>query len=300
MELLLGRSFRFRLLEEGIRSMRVGERCLFPLLPLPLTQPHYPLFSTQFRAYVRSRNQQQQQQQAAGGQGQGEEEVPQHRGRCCGGGGGGGSQSTGHADLDDLVARPRPLSIQVDLLSLESESEYEREVWQMEEEEKRQAIPVLLDQGRRLYRDGKDFESASRKFGKALTLLHLVQDREQRGEEEWLSLERGLKPLLLSNFAQSRFAVGDYYGAIRHSTDVLAIDPGHVKSLFRRGRAYAAVWDWEAARSDLVRAASLDPGLAGAVSRELESASRIRRTKEEEERRRLQGRLFPPPSPSPS
>ena len=293
MELLLGRNFRLFVLEQAIRSMRVGEVAHFSRIPLPLTATDYPLFSKQYRAYARSKSSARDN----------DHHDHHHEHRCCGGA---GVVTTGHPDLDRLVQHPEPLELTIELLSVQSD--YEREVWQMEsDQEKWQAIGVLRQEAKILIeKESPDFASAAHKYGKALTLVQQLQLNEGRGsggsgaghdhddnKDNWHKLEHELRPLLLSNYAQCHFALGDFYAAIRHSTDVLAIDPAHVKSLFRRGRARAAVWDFDGATSDLQQAALLNPSLTPAVAHQLQAIHVSRRRTETEERRRLQGRMFP-------
>lgn len=280
MELMMGRSFRLRVLEHCIRSMSVGQVAAFSDIALALTATEYPLFSQQFRAFAVGKS-------AGGGPAPAAGAPPMRR--CCGGGGG-GSQSTGHADLDRLARHPEPIEITIELLSLEQD--YEQEVWQMEEADQWAALPLLKRQARQLF-EGGDVAAAGAKYAKALALVQQLQLRLHPSDADYALLQSAHKPLLLSNYAQCLLFAGEHYAAVRVCTQVLDIDPNHVKSLWRRGRARVAVGDWDAAAADLKAAAALDPGLGPAVQRILIQSQVDRRQRQEQERRALAGRLFP-------
>ena len=50
-----------------------------------------------------------------------------------------------------------------------------------------------------------------------------------------------------------------YVEAIEKCKKVLTKDPNNVKALFRRGSAYARTQDFDEAKADLIKAASLAP-----------------------------------------
>lgn len=87
-------------------------------------------------------------------------------------------------------------------------------------------------------------------------------------------------------------ALQEFYESIKHSSEALEIDPDNVKGLFRRAKAYVAVWDFAEARSDFERVQSLDAGMARAVAKEMAAIDRLEREKMAEERSQLMGKLF--------
>jgi len=65
-----------------------------------------------------------------------------------------------------------------------------------------------------------------------------------------------------------------------------------VKALYRRAKAGVKVWRVEEARQDYQRVMELDPSLANSVRNELKQLEKDVRLKDEEEKRKLQGKLF--------
>lgn len=274
MELLMGKQFKMPVLEEFIRTMRVGEVASFSAISSLCT--NYPFVSKQYRAYVKSKTRDKN-----------DPEEPTPARHCC------GIQmqtGTGHADLDVLTTKPKKMEFQIELMSLEKPEEYERELWQMTDDEKTVSLPQLREDGNKLYREGKT-EEASQVYGKALTMLEQLQLKEKPGDEEWNELE-SLRLPLLSNFSQCRLTLKDYYPVINYTNQILDKDPKNVKAWFRRGKAHAAVWDFEKARKDFEHVKVLDAKMCSVVDKEVSNMSQIEKTKSTDERKRLEGKLF--------
>lgn len=62
-----------------------------------------------------------------------------------------------------------------------------------------------------------------------------------------------------------------------------------MKALFRRAKAHVGAWNPEDARKDFERAMELDPSLAKAVKKELQSLDELQRTKDQQDKQKLQG-----------
>ena len=199
-------------------------------------------------------------------------------------------QGTGHKDLDKIIADKSPLIFEFELLSMEQPGQYKQDHWAMSEQEKIQAIPVLKEEGNALYRAGKHFKAAEKYFN-ALGYLEQLLIREKPESDAWNGIASQKIPLLL-NYAQCQLLLEDYAEVIRHTTSVLELEKDNVKALYRRGRASAACWNVEEAKSDFARVVELDPSLCRAVDKELKTLTTRVREKDIAEKARLRGKLF--------
>jgi len=126
------------------------------------------------------------------------------------------------------------------------------------------------------------------------TLSRLKKDlslKEKPKSEGWRAVEERRIPLLL-NYAQCMLLMENYTEVIRHTTSVLEFDADNVKALYRRAKAHAACWDREEAEADFARVVKLDPSLRRTVEREVNQLRQKMKKEEEEEKARLQGKLF--------
>src|SRR5690606_11489504 len=114
----------------------------------------------------------------------------------------------------------------------------------------------------------KQYEKASYKYRKALSILEQLMMREKPNDEDWLELNQKKLPLL-SNLAQCELFLEDYYQALEHTNEVLQHEPNNVKALFRRAKANMAVWNVDEARKDFARVIELDANLASLVHNHL-------------------------------
>lgn len=197
---------------------------------------------------------------------------------------------TGYPDLDKIMEDGEPLCFEFELLRVEQPGEYKQEPWAMTDEDKLGAVPMLKEEGNNLYKNG-EHKCAAGKYYEALSLLEGLLIREQLHSEPWYEIAKKKIPLLL-NYTQCMLLLEDYAEAIRHTTTALEIEPENVKALYRRGKAHSASWNVDEAKSDLRKAAELDPSLANVVERELRSLAQRVREKDALDRDRLQGKLF--------
>eukprot|EP01064_Diplonema_japonicum_P027435 TRINITY_DN3962_c0_g1_i1.p1 TRINITY_DN3962_c0_g1~~TRINITY_DN3962_c0_g1_i1.p1 ORF type:complete len:202 (+),score=59.69 TRINITY_DN3962_c0_g1_i1:72-608(+) len=64
---------------------------------------------------------------------------------------------------------------------------------------------------------------------------------------------------LNGNIAQARLKLGDWDGTLKHTNEILRLDPTNVKAHFRRGTAYLRKGDTDRARADFDLVHSKDP-----------------------------------------
>lgn len=275
MELLIGKQFKLPVMEEFVKTMRVGEVSSFHAIGSLCV--NYPFFSKQYRAYVKSKTGDHKHDDPSAGN--------QHH--CCGIQ---MTQGTGHSDLDLLTHKPRKMDFVIELISVQQPEDYEKEVWQMTDDDKVESVPKLKEEGNALYKSG-NIEEASAVYGKALYLLEQLQLKEKPGEEEWKELENQRLPLL-SNFAQCRLTLKDYYAVITYTTQIIEKDPKNIKSFFRRAKAHASVFNFSEAKRDFDRVKELDPSMAAAVNKEIKSMNQVKQSKDMEEKELFGGKLF--------
>ncbi|XP_060014378.1 AH receptor-interacting protein isoform X1 [Lagenorhynchus albirostris] len=195
--------------------------------------------------------------------------------------------SLGHADLDALQQNPQPLIFDIEMLKVENPGTYQQDPWAMTDEEKAKAVPVIHQEGNRLYREGRVKEAAA-KYYDAIACLKNLQMKEQPGSPDWIQLDLQITPLLL-NYCQCKLAAQEYYEVLDHCSSILNKYDDNVKAYFKRGKAHAAVWNAREAQADFAKVLELDPALAPIVSRELRALEARIRQKDEEDRARFRG-----------
>lgn len=201
-----------------------------------------------------------------------------------------GALQTGFQDLDKIMEERSPLAFEFEFLRMELPGEYKQDSWAMTEDEKTAAVPVLKEEGNSLYKIG-EYQKAADKYFEALSYLEELSIREKPQSDPWNRIEEKKVPLLL-NYAQCKLLVEDYAEVIRHTTTVLEFDRNNVKALFRRGKAHAASWDVEEARSDFAEVVKLDPSLSKTVEKELRMLAERVRKQDAAEKEWLRGKLF--------
>jgi len=199
-------------------------------------------------------------------------------------------QGTGHADLDRIFQDRNPLVFELELLQVEQPGNYKKDSWAMTDDEKSDIVSRLKEEGNTLYKAG-DREGAIEKYFEALHYLEDLSLKEKPKSEGWRAVEERRIPLLL-NYAQCMLLMENYTEVIRHTTSVLEFDADNVKALYRRAKAHAACWDREEAEADFARVVKLDPSLRRTVEREVNQLRQKMKKEEEEEKARLQGKLF--------
>nr|XP_005906761.1 PREDICTED: aryl-hydrocarbon-interacting protein-like 1 [Bos mutus] len=188
----------------------------------------------------------------------------------------------GYEDLDELQKEPQPLIFIIELLQVEAPSQYQRETWNLNNQEKMQAVPILHGEGNRLFKLGR-YEEASNKYQEAIVCLRNLQTKEKPWEVQWLKLEKMINTLIL-NYCQCLLKKEEYYEVLEHTSDILRHHPGIVKAYYVRARAHAEVWNEAEAKADLEKVLELEPSMRKAVQRELRLLENRLEEKREEER----------------
>lgn len=262
MELLIGKEFKLPIWEQCLKSMKVCEVAQFQIDKSLLD--NYTLVSQSYRSFA-----------GAG---------PPHRRRCCGMMAD-EKYSTGHADLDKLLEKQVDLSFTFELLKVEEPGEYAKDVWAMTAEERLGEVPLLREQGNKLFQEGET-RAAMTKYKEALEHLENLLLREKPGDEEWKELDRMKVPLLL-NYSQCLLKLGEYYEVIRHTSEVLNKDPGNSKALFRRAKAHFGSWNPDECRADLLKLREVEPKLTKLVETELKLLEHEQQLKRKEDSSKL-------------
>lgn len=128
---------------------------------------------------------------------------------------------------------------------VESPGTYQQDPWAMTDEEKARAVPVIHQEGNRLYREGRVKEAAA-KYHDAIACLKNLQmkvlpglqgrgggagawvsasllfpfPQEQPGSPDWIQLDQQITPLLL-NYCQCKLVAREYYEVLEHCSSIL-------------------------------------------------------------------------------
>ncbi|KAM8970026.1 AH receptor-interacting protein isoform X2 [Sarcophilus harrisii] len=267
MELILGKQFKLPVWETIVRSMRPGEVAEFLCDVKHVVL--YPLVSKSLRNI------------AAG------KDPLEGQRHCCGIAQMQEHSSLGHADLDELQQRPQPLIFHIEMIKVEAPGTYQQDPWAMSDEEKMKAVPLIHEEGNRLYREGR-IKEASVKYYDAIACLKNLQMKEQPGSADWIQLDLQITPLLL-NYCQCKLVAQEYYEVLDHCSSILNKYEDNVKAYFKRGKAHAAVWNAQEAQADFAKVLQLQPALGPVVSRELRELQHRLRQKDLEDKARFQG-----------
>ncbi|XP_072495420.1 AH receptor-interacting protein isoform X2 [Notamacropus eugenii] len=271
MELILGKQFKLRVWETIVRTMRPGEVAEFLCDVKHVVL--YPLVSKSLRNI------------AAG------KDPLEGQRHCCGIAQMQEHSSLGHADLDELQKHPQPLIFHMEMIKVEAPGTYQQDPWAMSDEEKMKAVPLIHEEGNRLYREGR-IKEASVKYYDAIACLKNLQMKEQPGSPDWIQLDLQITPLLL-NYCQCKLVAQEYYEVLDHCSSILNKYEDNVKAYFKRGKAHAAVWNAREAQADFAKVLQLQPALGPVVSRELRELQHRLRQKDLEDKARFQG-IFSP------
>ncbi|XP_014445568.1 FK506-binding protein-like [Tupaia chinensis] len=122
-----------------------------------------------------------------------------------------------------------------------------RDSWELENSEKEALAREERTRGTELFRAGNP-EGAARCYGRALRLLLTLPPP---GPPE--------RTVLHANLAACQLLLGQPQLAARSCDRVLEQEPGHVKALYRRGVAQAALGNLEKAIADLKKVLEVDP-----------------------------------------
>ncbi|XP_074308752.1 peptidyl-prolyl cis-trans isomerase CYP40-like isoform X2 [Silene latifolia] len=113
----------------------------------------------------------------------------------------------------------------------------------------------------------QDFKMAMRKYLKAMRYLDVGWDMDSLDGEKSTTL-RKKRCQLYTNIAACKLKLGDIDGALWDADFALRDDEEYVKAHFRRGQAYNALCDIDAAAKCFEKALELEPN-DGAIKREL-------------------------------
>ncbi|XP_036621474.1 AH receptor-interacting protein isoform X2 [Trichosurus vulpecula] len=199
MELILGKQFKLPVWETIVRTMRPGEVAEFLCDVKHVVL--YPLVSKSLRNI------------AAG------KDPLEGQRHCCGIAQMQEHSSLGHADLDELQQHPQPLIFHIEMIKVEAPGTYQQDPWAMSDEEKMKAVPLIHEEGNRLYREGR-VKEASVKYYDAIACLKNLQMKEQPGSEDWIQLDLQITPLLL-NYCQCKLVAQEYYEVLDHCSSIL-------------------------------------------------------------------------------
>jgi AH receptor-interacting protein len=196
----------------------------------------------------------------------------------------------GHSDLDALLKNPQPLDFIFEIVKVDQPGEYVKDLWSLSEEERIKMIPLLKEQGNELFKS-KLYKEASKKYQTALGFFEQLMLKEKPNDIEWNELNEQKIPILL-NFCLCKFNLGEFYECIEHTNTILDTQPNNVKAIFRRAKAYSAIWNLEEARNDFKKCKELDPSLEKEVNSQLELLKKIEEKSIKEEKEKYRGKLF--------
>ncbi|KAM6115104.1 LOW QUALITY PROTEIN: AH receptor-interacting protein [Pterocles gutturalis] len=196
--------------------------------------------------------------------------------------------SLGYPDLDELQKNPQPLIFDIEVLKVEAPGSYQQDPW-ANDEEKLQAVPLIHQEGNKLFRQGKVQEAAA-KYYDAIACLKNLQMKEKPASPDWIELDQKITPLL--NYCQCKLQCEEYYEVLDHCSSFSNKYEDNVKAYFKRGKAHAAVWNVAEAQADFAKVLDLDPSLRPVVSKELRSLVARLREKDAEDKIRFKGIFF--------
>lgn len=128
----------------------------------------------------------------------------------------------GYPDLDELIKNQENLRFTFEMLAIELPGQYKKDAWAMNDEEKKDILPSLKEEGNKLYA-AKEYEKAAEKYGEALGCLENLVLHEKPNSPEFIELDNLRIPFLL-NYAQCKLLMGEYYQAIEHTSTVIVKD----------------------------------------------------------------------------
>ncbi|KAL4716688.1 hypothetical protein ACJJTC_004807 [Scirpophaga incertulas] len=192
------------------------------------------------------------------------------------------TEGIGYSDLDELINNPCDLEFIIELLKVEKSDEYEKEMWQLSIEDRLELIPELKLKGNQAYSTNKYVEAQSI-YHQALGILEQLMIRERKTDDEWIKLNK-IKLPILSNYAQCKLILGDYYAVIEHCNTILEHDNDNVKALYRRAKAHVGAWNPDEAEKDFRLLKEIQPSLAATIEKELDNIKKLRREKKEQDK----------------
>lgn len=146
MELIIGKKFKFEPWEAAVQTMALDEVASFRV-DKSLTSA-YPFVSKMLR----------------------DAKKPCHEKRTHFCGATLHTEGVGYEDLNQLITNPKDLEFIIELIEVASAGDYQKETWQMDEGEKMEQVPLLKEEGNRLYKE-KDYKAAAEKYRVAIGIL---------------------------------------------------------------------------------------------------------------------------------
>ncbi|KAJ9533675.1 hypothetical protein QJQ45_026732 [Haematococcus lacustris] len=149
--------------------------------------------------------------------------------------------------------------------------------------------------GNQLFAEGK-YREAMGKYATALS--YLDEDFMMQLEGFYEDKANEVKVPIHLNMAACQLRIKDYHTAVYNCSEVLKLQPGNVKALFRRGTARHALGQTEGAKADLAAAAEKSPD-DKAIRAELQALRQTLRAEREAEATLFKGQFkFADPKPS--
>uniref|UniRef100_A0A5F8GIV5 peptidylprolyl isomerase n=1 Tax=Monodelphis domestica TaxID=13616 RepID=A0A5F8GIV5_MONDO len=136
---------------------------------------------------------------------------------------------------ETIVSTMRPGEV-AEFLCVEAPGTYQQDPWAMSDEEKIKAVPLIHEEGNRLYREGRVKEAAT-KYYDAIACLKNLQMKEQPGSADWIQLDLQITPLLL-NYCQCKLVAQEYYEVLDHCSSILNKYEGEYCAYYRRKQAF--------------------------------------------------------------
>ncbi|XP_053399753.1 uncharacterized protein LOC123557460 [Mercenaria mercenaria] len=130
-------------------------------------------------------------------------------------------------------------------------------VYQLSNEEKFEKAKCLKEKGLDLFKSGKN-EYAFKRFSQALKLLILMLPKEKMAEA--ISAEYDtLRIQCYSNIAACQLKEESYDYVVANCTKVLDIEPGNVKCIYRRAKAYFCLKKYDLCKNDVFEGLKFEP-----------------------------------------
>ena len=137
-----------------------------------------------------------------------------------------------------------------------------KDVWELTDQERLDVAKKHKEEGSKLFKQNHVHQAAIR-YSKAIQYLAAVDPDIPLEVEDLEDYEKeivSLRTVSLLNLAACQLKLQQYDHVVRNCSRVLEVEPGNVKSLYRRARALLAMKDYESARNDAEKAKGLDPG----------------------------------------
>jgi len=160
-----------------------------------------------------------------------------------------GGKGNADSNKGPIVEEGKNLFVELELIEMQKE----KEAYQLEVADKVAMAQKKKTEGNEFFKANR-FSLANKRYKKALSYI---------AYGEWDSYKTEVDQLKVSchlNTAAILLRNKEYQNVITELKKVTEIEPSNVKALYRRAQAYAGLADYQAALTDLNRAADLDQG----------------------------------------